>query len=550
MADGWDQFQAAPKDSWEQFAPAKAAAAAPVQATGPQPSTMQNIAASPVGRLIHNVVVQPLEGAAQAASSVPLLSGLGAIPKYVTPKIEGAYHDAIAAQQNRPGYAAARASEDAQRKAMGSGGLTDQFIAPFAPVLAGVAGMGGGMKSMMAAADSQQASQDAYSKQHPILSTGMQVLGGLAASPKLPQVSAPGVPVSTLRPMAQEASDAGYVLPPRMISSKPGMVADTAAAWSGKVKTAQAASAKNQEVTNVLANTALGLPKDAVLTDKVFENLRSAAGKAYGAIPKALPRVSTDQQFVSTVQGLGAKSSAAASEFPELLENPEIDKLVNSLSTKADFSTDAGISLVRKLRKDANSNFKAAGDVQKMDLAFAQRHAADALDDLIERNLALSGNAQLANEYKAARQLIAKSHDVEAATNTATGNVSARKIAALANRGRPLSGELDTIANTANAFPKAMQSEAAFGEVEPLSVLDIAAATAAAPHNPSLLAAVLGRPLVRSAILSKPVQRGITAAAAKPRTLAAPFGIPQLTNRSAVPFGLLDQALVPRSQQP
>src|SRR6202012_1710711 len=97
-------------------------------------------------------------------------------------------------------------------------------------------------------------------------------------------------------------------------------------------------------------------------------------------------------------------------------------------------------------------------------------------------------------------------HDVEAATNTATGNVNARKVAALASRGRPLSGELRTIADAAAAFPKAMQSETAFGEAEPIIVLDVGAAAAALPHKPSLLAAVLGRPLARGAVLSKPMQ--------------------------------------------
>ncbi len=83
-----------------------------------------------------------------------------------------------------------------------------------------------------------------------------------------------------------------------------------------------------------------------------------------------------------------------------------------------------------------------------------QRQAADAVDELIERNAAAAGKPDVVAKYRQARQLIAKSYDVEGATNPSTGDVNARGIARLAAKGRPLTGELDTIANVAVGISK------------------------------------------------------------------------------------------------
>src|SRR5260370_36976409 len=49
------------------------------------------------------------------------------------------------------------------------------------------------------------------------------------------------------------------------------------------------------------------------------------------------------------------------------------------------------------------------------------------------------------------------------AFHAATGDVSARGLAKLAARGKPLSGKLKLIADTAEAFPMAMQNVSRFG---------------------------------------------------------------------------------------
>lgn len=169
------------------------------------------------------------------------------------------------------------------------------------------------------------------------------------------------------------------------------------------------------------------------------------------------------------------------------------------------------MELVKELRFNANANLRAIGDPSKHALGLAQRQAADAVDDLMERNITAAGQPDVIAAYKQARQLIAKSYDVEGATNATTGDVNARGLARLAAKGRPLSGELDTIARAAEAFPKAMQAPAGFGYDEKLSALDFFGSAAAAIHgSPGIAGAIVGRPVARSVILSQPYQRAAT----------------------------------------
>lgn len=364
-----------------------------------------------------------------------------------------------------------------------------------------------------------------------------------------------GVPYSTAglraavntepRQAALEARQAGYVLPPAAISEKPGLVSNVLAGWSGKIKTQQSASANNQEVTNKLAAQALGIPPDTVLTDQVFENIRRNAGQAYQAVINSIPVVRADPAYDGVIAGLGGRNGQAAQIFPKITSNPGIKDLVDELRGVQQFPTGAGVELVKELRYNANGNLKAVGDPSKHALGLAQRQAADAVDELMERNIAATGQPGLIDNYRQARALIAKSYDVEGTTNIATGDVNARGLARLAARGRPLSGELDTIARVASAFPKATQAPAGFGHDEKLSALDFFGGTLGMLHGrPEVLGSVLARPIVRAGILSKPYQRAMTSA----KTSAIP--LPLLMNpgmEAIVPPG---QDVMRRATQP
>lgn len=197
--------------------------------------------------------------------------------------------------------------------------------------------------------------------------------------------------------------------------------------------------------------------------------------------------------------------------FPRITANPGIKELVEELNSVGEFPTPVGVELVKELRFNANSNLKAIGDPSKHALGLAQRQAADAIDGLMERRIEASGQPGLVDAYRAARRLIAKSYDVEGATNTATGDVNARGLARLADKGRPLTDELETIADAAAAFPKAMQPPVGFGHNESWSALDFFGGAAAVAHgNPGIAAGIMLRPAARAALLSGPFQNAMT----------------------------------------
>lgn len=303
----------------------------------------------------------------------------------------------------------------------------------------------------------------------------------------------------------RESKDAGYTLPPTQ--ANPRLLNKIFEGISGKIQTAQKASQKNQTTTNSLVKKALGIPEDSPITPEVLNQIRDKAGGAYQAIKDVKLPLRATKAYMDSLKKIGNEWSAAAKEFPELANNEEIKTLVKSLS-KNRISPNAAVELIKKLRFDAKSNLKNFADPAKSALGFAQKKAASALEDLIETNLSNTGQKSLVREFKKAREIIAKSHDVEDALNEVTGDVSARYLARLLDKGTPLTGELKTVARFAKAFPKASQDVATIGSQPGFSPLDVAAGgiTAAASGNPALLATIAGRPLVRSAILSKPYQ--------------------------------------------
>lgn len=314
----------------------------------------------------------------------------------------------------------------------------------------------------------------------------------------------------------EKARGAGYVLPPAELTEKPGLVADALAGMGGKIKLQQAASMRNQEITDNLAIKALGLPEKTTLNDQTFRVVREQAGQDYAAIPRAMPVTEPDGAFKTAVAGLGGRTGLAAQHFPELMDHKEIALLSDTLGNAKAFPTQAGLDIVRNLRFKGNANLKAIGDPEKHALGLAQRQAADAIDELIERRLEASAYAGsdreagiphgLVDRYRKARQLIAKSYDVEGATD-ASGHVNAAGLARLAAKGRPFTDELATIADTANSFPKSMQNPSRFGGNENYSALDFFGSAMALAHgNPGIAAMLSMRAPARNLVLSRGFQ--------------------------------------------
>lgn len=287
----------------------------------------------------------------------------------------------------------------------------------------------------------------------------------------------------------QSAREAGYVLPPN--EANPNALNALLEGFSGKIKTAQAASSKNQSTTNTLARKSLGLSDDTPLTIETLSAVRNEAGKAYEAVASS-GTITPGPKYAQALDAIVKDAKQAAKDFPNAKPSSLLQE-IDSLRS-GQFDAASAVAKIRTLRDEASAAY-ASGDKA---LGKGLKDGAKALEDAIEDHLQTAG-PDLLKQFRDARQLIAKTYSVESSLNKATGDVSAQALAGQLKRGKPLSGELRQAAEVGAAFPKATQSlTQATGAVSPLDV-----AFGVGTGNPLWL---LARPATRSTILSQPYQ--------------------------------------------
>lgn len=340
--------------------------------------------------------------------------------------------------------------------------------------------------------------------------TGARQLGEMAAKRQIAAQTAKTQ--NALRDQALEAGrNAGLVVPPSTIN--PTLANQAVESLGGKIATQQQASVGNQKVLDTLGRQAIGLQPDGPLTEQIVGQMRANEGKAYQAI-KALPgKFAADPQYAKEVNSIGQEMKQVAQDFPNSTKNSAIDNLLSDLNIGS-YSPSSVLQKVKMLRADAGANFKAFNDPERLALARAQRQAADALDGLVERNLAATGQADLASSYQQARVNIAKLHDVESAL-TPGGHIDARVLAKIGENGR-LSGPLKTIADFAGNFPKAVQTGEKIGSpmihaVRPSIGAGIGAAIGGVPGAAIGSAAGVAVPYAARGVMLSPVGQAMMA---------------------------------------
>jgi len=318
---------------------------------------------------------------------------------------------------------------------------------------------------------------------------------------------------------AQRGSELGYVVPPADLN--PGPLSELVSGLSGKIKTAQVASQRNQGVTDNLARQAIGLNQADELSADVLQSIRQQAGQAYDVV-KGSGQVIADKPFIDALDKIASTQQGAGRSFPGLQNNGVTD-MIASLKQQA-FDAGDAVDATKVLRELADKAYRQ-GDTA---VGKAAKGASDALEGMLERHLQAQGNQEALNGFQEARKLIAKTYTVQKALNSETGSVSAQKLAQELAKNKPLENELLDIAKFSTAFKPA--TEMLKQSPKSVSPLDFAfsGGAAVASQNPLALLALGARPVARSALLSGPVQR----AALRPgfATPAAARVAPALTN--------------------
>lgn len=377
-----------------------------------------------------------------------------------------------------------------------------------------------------------------------------QFLVGAKGAGKVGEGLAEPIPptLSTAQDVLQRGQEKGLVVSPSTVNPSIGNKLTEGAV--GKLSTAQAASIKNQPIFDSLARQDFGLSPEDDLSPETMARIRSEQSPAYDAV-KAVPEIKFGPEYNKELSVLTKTADKITSELPDFKAtgSEQVKTLVNSIQPPSGtLSGESAVELSKTLRNEASSYYDSAnrtGSPSDKALAAAYRGSATAVENAIENHLTNIGKPELAANWDNARTTIAKTYSLQDALDGA-GHVDVSKLAKQSIKGKPLSDNLDLMADWANNFPKSSNLKWSKESVPGLSPLDVyggsALGLASAAHQlagapghaataGTIGAAALGaaipvsRMVGRSAILSGPGQRLMTRPSVPtPGSIATPLG--------------------------
>ena len=253
------------------------------------------------------------------------------------------------------------------------------------------------------------------------------------------------------------AREAGYIVPPSQM--QPTWTTRALESISGKAETGQIASMRNQETTNKLARQALGLSPEAPLSKESMQSYRKAQIDMGYEPVRDVGIVNLGKSFNQSLDDI-IKSNTGEGSIPAA-ENKQVTDLVNSFKTKklSFVNSSDVVDAIRVLRQNADEAYGKGENA----LGRANKAIAEAYENGLDNALQQFKQPELLQNYRAARQNIAKSFDVESAIKEGSGNVDAKKLAALLQKGKYLSGGLEIAAQFGNVFKQAARTPEEIG---------------------------------------------------------------------------------------
>lgn len=293
----------------------------------------------------------------------------------------------------------------------------------------------------------------------PVLGTGVNAVraGSLAAK------SRNAVMDATL----ENAKNNGMVLPPSATAGG-NWLTDILESISGKAAIKQEAINRNQvDFTNKLAVGETGLPANTAMTPELLAARRKEVAQPYREAAAIDPAVADDVRALTDARKDLSDAKRAYygpnGRKPDRVEMERLEAQVSTLETAIE---------------DAAKN---------------------------------AGNPGLVQRMRDARVQLAKIHNIEDSLNRGTGDVSARVIGGEYAGGAPLTGGLETIGRTQNAYPALLGNRAGNPAPGVNNLRPMAAAALGlegAGHGAGVVAGglpLVGGPL-RSLMLSDPMQ--------------------------------------------
>jgi hypothetical protein len=230
----------------------------------------------------------------------------------------------------------------------------------------------------------------------------------------------------------------GYVTKPTAVN--PSFINKRLESLGGKAAIDQEVAFRNQEVTNRAAVKELGLPEGTAITEaklKAFRNERAAPYREVAELPTLPPDRFTEQ--INPMRGAYPLIGPVKQAPKEALHD---------------------LKAARSEAKNLWNDFNRTGRVEVKDKAKSASAKVESLENYLEETAIAAGKPELAAQLKQARQDIAKSYDIERSINVGNADISAPTIGRMLDKDKPLSGNLKTIGEFANAFPSAVREGA------------------------------------------------------------------------------------------
>jgi hypothetical protein len=220
---------------------------------------------------------------------------------------------------------------------------------------------------------------------------------------------------------------------------------------AGKTYLEQLASINNQQMADKVARRAVGLAENSALTPEAMKGIRATEyTKGYEPVKK-LGSIAADNVYLDDLINIESKYTGPSKSFPEAVPD-EVGNLIKKYTVDRFDAADA-VDVIKNLREQASGNFRKGENA----LAKSQLDISTALEGQIARTLEASGDPKLANlleQFKASRQRMAISHTIEDAIRVGSGSVDAKKLGRDIQNDKFMTGDLKTIAEFANTFPR------------------------------------------------------------------------------------------------
>jgi hypothetical protein len=212
----------------------------------------------------------------------------------------------------------------------------------------------------------------------------------------------------------------------------------------------------NQPRVTEIAKNELGIDSTTSLTSDSYKQARAKLAAPYDEVRK-LPAMVADETTIKNLDDLRRNENLLGDKGAAKKVNKEIDKAIANVQqglTGSDL-----LDSVRNLRAEAKQTYKNPSAKPK-DIAAADANLAIAnqLESMIESNIT---NPKLLDQFRDARQKMARSYVYEEATDFNTGQVDASKLARITAKDNALTGDIKSIGVIAGNNPDAFTTQVA-----------------------------------------------------------------------------------------